>query len=60
VRTLRVRKIARREIDSAFEWHLARSPQAAQRFLTAVDHALAAITESPERNPVVRRCSCSR
>jgi len=51
VRRLLVRKLAKAEIVGAFDWYHQHSPAAARRFLDAVDHA---ITEAPERYPVVR------
>ena len=53
MRRLRVRKIARAEIDAAFDWYLLRSPAAAQQFLSAVDDAIAFIEEAPERHPII-------
>ena len=50
---LRVRKIARAELDAAFEWYLARSPVAAHEFLEAVDDAMTRIQEAPEQHAVV-------
>ena len=49
-----VRVRARTEIEEAFEWYRARSPRAADEFLVAVDRALSAIGEAPDRFPVVR------
>lgn len=40
------------EYDAAFDWYLARSPDAALKFDAEVDHALAQITFAPERWPV--------
>ncbi len=54
MRRLRVRKIARAEIVTAFQWYLMRSAAAAQRFLDAVDDAIALIEEAPERHPIIR------
>jgi len=54
VRRLRVRKIARAEIDAAFDWYLRRSGAAAEQFLTPVDDAIALIEEAPERQPTIR------
>lgn len=54
MRRLRVRKAARAEIAAAFAWYLERSPQAAGRFLEAVDEAMRLIEEAPERHPVIR------
>jgi plasmid stabilization system protein ParE len=51
---LRVRKLARAEINAAFNWYLERSPRAAERFLEAVDAALKAIESAPKRQPVIR------
>ena len=36
------------EIDDAFEWDLARSPQAAEAFLREVESAFALIVSSPD------------
>ena len=54
MRRLRVRKVARAEIDSAFDWYLARSPTAARQFLDALDDAIARIETAPEAHPIVR------
>ena len=54
VRQLRVRALARQEIDSAFDWYRQRSPSSAEGFLDAVDEALSQITSDPERFPVIR------
>lgn len=54
MRSLRVRKLARAEITAAFDWYLRHSPTAAQRFLDAVDEAIALILEAPERQPIIR------
>jgi plasmid stabilization system protein ParE len=51
VRPLRVRERARREIDTAFAWYLQHSTTAAQRFLDAIDEAIAAIVEAPDSKP---------
>lgn len=55
MRRLRIRKLAKAEITSAFEWYGRQSPSAAQRFLIAVDDAVAAIEQAPDRHVVVRR-----
>lgn len=54
MRRLRVRKTARAEIVAAFEWYLARSPAAAQRFLGEIDEAMRVIEEAPERQSIIR------
>ena len=53
MRTLRLRKAARADIESAFEWYRQQSPTAALRFLVAIDEALDSLCEQPERFPVV-------
>jgi hypothetical protein len=58
VRRLRVRKIAKNEIVTAFEWYFERSPGAARQFLDAVDEAMSVIEESPERHPVIDYILC--
>jgi plasmid stabilization system protein ParE len=50
---LRIRKRAQAEITEAFEWDRARSPEAAAEFLEALDAAVFAIQEAPERHHVV-------
>ena len=50
---LRVRQLARAEINVAFSWYLVRSPQAAARFLDAVDAAIKSIENSPRRHAVI-------
>lgn len=37
------------EYDAAFDWYLARSPDAARRFDTEIHHALKQILQSPKR-----------
>ena len=49
-----VQRRAQTEIDEAFEWYRARSPQAAADFLDAVDRSIDAIVAAPEQFPVVR------
>ena len=49
MRRLRVRRVAKAEIRSAFEWYRKQSPVVAERFLEAVDAAFAAIEAGPER-----------
>ena len=51
---VRVRKVARADIDAAFAWYRRHSPTAAKRFLDAVEDALSLIGEAPERYPLVR------
>lgn len=41
-------------MNAAFNWYLARSPRAAERFLEAVDGALRAVESAPKRQPVIR------
>jgi plasmid stabilization system protein ParE len=53
MRSLRLRKTAREEIEDAFEWYGRQSATAPIRFLLALDEALANIREQPERFPVV-------
>jgi plasmid stabilization system protein ParE len=50
---LRVRKLARSEIDAAYTWYLQHSPDAAQRFLNAADEAMSLIADAPEQYPLV-------
>jgi plasmid stabilization system protein ParE len=38
---------ARREVDEAFDWYLARSRQAAEAFVRELEHAAILIAESP-------------
>ena len=54
MRPLRVRALARREIDEAFDWYAARSHMAALGFLDALDDALLSIARAPEQHLVVR------
>lgn len=51
---LRVRALARQEIEAAFAWYRERSPSAAEGFLDAVDDAFVRITSAPEQHLVVR------
>ena len=54
MRPVRVRKLASKEIDTAFAWYLQHSRSAAARFLEAVDDALAQIADAPDGFPVIR------
>ena len=54
MRPLRVRKDAKAEILETFDRYFQSSPVAAQRFVDAVDDALAKIEEAPELFPVIR------
>ena len=54
VRPLRVRALARQEIETAFDWYRKRSPSAAEGFLDALDHALFQLASAPEQHLVVR------
>jgi plasmid stabilization system protein ParE len=49
-----VRRVAKAEIRSAHEWYRKQSPLVAERFLEAVDAAIAAIEAGPERHRIVR------
>lgn len=51
---LRVRALARHEIDEAFDWYAARSHIAALGFLAALDEALLSIGRAPEQHLVIR------
>lgn len=51
---LRIRARARAEIAEAFDWYLARSPDASADFLAELDVAMNRIVEAPEHFPVVR------
>jgi plasmid stabilization system protein ParE len=53
VHLLRVRKQAKVEILEAFDRYFQNSPTAAQRFVVAVDEAIARIEEAPEQFPVI-------
>jgi plasmid stabilization system protein ParE len=44
---LRVRKLARSEIDAAYTWYLHHSPDAAQCFLNAADEAMSLMLTHP-------------
>lgn len=48
MRRLVVRPLAEADIDEAHAWYAARSPQAAARFLDAVEVTLAAFRQRPE------------
>ena len=50
---LRVRRVARQEIDAAFEWYRARSPRAAATFLDDLAQALTQSRAKPERYLVI-------
>jgi plasmid stabilization system protein ParE len=51
---LRVRALARHEIDEAFDWYAARSHIAALGFLDALDEAFLGIGRAPEQHLVIR------
>ena len=50
MRHLRIRQMARAEIHEAFDWYRSRSPDAAARFIDAVDLAIRAIETTPEQH----------
>ncbi len=50
---VRVRALARHEIEEAFDWYRKRSPSAAEGFLDAVDDAFLRIMNAPEQHLVV-------
>jgi plasmid stabilization system protein ParE len=50
---LLVRARARAEIRDVFDWYLSRSPDAATRFIEAIDAAITEIADAPERFPVI-------
>lgn len=50
---LRVRALARQELEAAFDWYHERSPSAAEGFLDAVDAAFMHITHAPKQPLVV-------
>ncbi|HEY4219382.1 MAG TPA: type II toxin-antitoxin system RelE/ParE family toxin [Gemmatimonadaceae bacterium] len=52
--SLRVRALARRVIEEAFDWYAARSPSAALGFLDALEEAFLQIAHAPEQHLVVR------
>lgn len=54
MRPLRVRLQAKAEILKAYDRYFQNSPAAAQRFVDAVDEAIARIEERPELFPVIR------
>lgn len=54
MRVLRIRRVARQEIEEAFGWYLGRSQKAARRFLDEVDHSLGGIAADPEQYPVIQ------
>ena len=51
---LRVRALARHEIEEAFDWYAARSQGAGMGFLDALDQSLLSIARAPEQHLVVR------
>ncbi|CAN5268802.1 type II toxin-antitoxin system RelE/ParE family toxin [soil metagenome] len=54
MRPLRVRALARREIDEAFDWYPTRSHIAALGFLDALDEVFLSMGRAPEQHLVVR------
>ena len=52
---LRIRGLARRDIDSAFDWYQERDDDAAAAFLLEVDHVLERMRQNYEQFPVVHR-----
>ena len=46
---------ADRELLEAMDWYSARSASAAAGFVREIEHAMARISESPERYPLTRR-----
>jgi len=49
---LEFHQAASAELESAFDWYLARDERVASRFLDEVTHAIEMITQSPQRWPV--------
>ena len=54
MRPLRVRQQAKAEILKGYDRYFQKSPVAAQRFVDAVDEAIARIEERPELFPLIR------
>lgn len=54
MRPLRVRQQAKAEILEGYDRYFQKSPVAAQRFVDAVDEAIARIEERPELFPLIR------
>lgn len=52
--TLRLTREADAHIRAAFDWYLGQSPEAAERFLEAMDAAFEGIVRSPAHSPIVR------
>ena len=52
---VQIRRLARRDIDSAFDWYLERDDQTATAFLLEVDRVVEAMRQNCEQFPVVYR-----
>jgi plasmid stabilization system protein ParE len=52
---VQIRRLARRDIDSAFDWYLERDEQAATAFLLEVDRFIDGMRQNCEQFPVVYR-----
>jgi len=50
-RTVDIHRLAIREAKKAYRWYLARSPQAAMRFMAELDATVAKIVVDPARYP---------
>lgn len=50
-----IRRLARRDIDSAFDWYLERDQDAAAAFLLEVDYLLERMRQGYEQFPVAHR-----
>jgi plasmid stabilization system protein ParE len=49
---LRIRSEAQQEINEAFEWYFARSPEAAEAFLAEIETSLQQIVSHPRLYPI--------
>jgi|HubBroStandDraft_1064217.scaffolds.fasta_scaffold116918_3 plasmid stabilization system protein ParE len=49
---LRIRSEARREIDEAFDWYFARSPEIARAFLDEIENSLRQVAAHAQRFPL--------
>jgi toxin ParE1/3/4 len=52
---LRIRRLAREDINSAFDWYYGQDAEAAGRFAAEVAHVIGRIGSNPQQFPIVHR-----
>jgi plasmid stabilization system protein ParE len=52
---LQIRRLAREDINSAFDWYYGKDVDVGARFADEIEHVLGRIASNPEQFPVVHR-----